>query len=641
MTNTITGLDGAHELLIKLVDQTPDDWAMRRKVAKVLFDARYYRDASQMIWSAPEIPPNGEDIVFSARIVAKGQPTRAMRLINTVIDKNLGQPEENLDMAKLFMKADMPLQAIRFYGAAVALDAKLIDERFEVCLLNADVESLPWTDEVMGEDFPWEGPRQADDAEPLFEDQEAHEALLNGLTQPVPLKATPSQPGQGTARVEARVEARDPEPERKLPTWKVQEGRAVSDPNNFSHAKVSSGEAGSAADETDAAGQPPAPAEANAELAGVAEVAEVAEVADDAAGKDPGAEAKAETAPVAESVAPVADAVEDAPVEDAPVEDAGSVVQPAFFKSYDAAHQHMEDSASSQAVEIAPEEEAEPAAEAGEGVFQIDPGQPGDDGIDDYVAGAMAEYESSSEKEDKPREGGVVSAFSSLVSRFCRKKPAEAKEPEELEPADELPEYPVVVDLAKEPVAQEAQPSAPAADAATPPAAPAPEAPKPAAESGPSPLDRPGVHTSAQKLVSKSQPEPELPKELDGRTQLVALAPEDGTPYFEQLVAKYQNVEAGQVPRAVVVARDMANADYLKLIHQACEKDLDAFSKLLGLHRAMAANNCRDWGEDMNLLRKGYGDAVLATVVSKYSVSECREILNSVYRHPAPAAAAV
>ena len=119
MTNTITGLDGAHELLIKLVDQAPDDWAMRKKVAQVLFDARYYRDASQMIWSAPEIPPVGDDVVFSTRVVAKGQPTRAMRLINTVIEKNLGNPEENLEMAKLFLKADMPLQAIRFYGAAV------------------------------------------------------------------------------------------------------------------------------------------------------------------------------------------------------------------------------------------------------------------------------------------------------------------------------------------------------------------------------------------------------------------------------------------------------------------------------------------------------------------------------------------
>ncbi|MEJ6702070.1 MAG: hypothetical protein QNL01_14035 [Akkermansiaceae bacterium] len=43
----------------------------------------------------------------------------------------------------------------------------------------------------------------------------------------------------------------------------------------------------------------------------------------------------------------------------------------------------------------------------------------------------------------------------------------------------------------------------------------------------------------------------------------------------------------------------------------------------------------------MNLLRKGYGDDVLATVVSKYSVTECREILNSVYTTPSRQVAAV
>jgi hypothetical protein len=41
----------------------------------------------------------------------------------------------------------------------------------------------------------------------------------------------------------------------------------------------------------------------------------------------------------------------------------------------------------------------------------------------------------------------------------------------------------------------------------------------------------------------------------------------------------------------------------------------------------------------MNLLRRGYGDAVLATVVSKYSVAECREILGAVYRRTATQAA--
>ena len=49
----------------------------------------------------------------------------------------------------------------------------------------------------------------------------------------------------------------------------------------------------------------------------------------------------------------------------------------------------------------------------------------------------------------------------------------------------------------------------------------------------------------------------------------------------------------------------------------------------------MIEAGCFDWIDDMNLLRKGFGDAVLATVASKYSVDECREILGDVYRSTA------
>ncbi len=49
----------------------------------------------------------------------------------------------------------------------------------------------------------------------------------------------------------------------------------------------------------------------------------------------------------------------------------------------------------------------------------------------------------------------------------------------------------------------------------------------------------------------------------------------------------------------------------------------------------MTEADCFDWVDDMNLLRMGFGDAVLATVVSKYSVDECLEILGDVYRSAA------
>jgi len=145
------------------------------------------------------------------------------------------------------------------------------------------------------------------------------------------------------------------------------------------------------------------------------------------------------------------------------------------------------------------------------------------------------------------------------------------------------------------------------------------------------------VTTTVARKPAEEKHEP--PKELDGRTQLVALAPQDGSVFFEELSQKYSNLAEGQLPAAATVARDMANVDYLTLIKEACGKDLNAFSKLLGLHRVMTESNCPAWVEDMDLLRKGYGDAVLATVVSKYSVSECREILGAVYQRPRTQAA--
>ena len=148
-----------------------------------------------------------------------------------------------------------------------------------------------------------------------------------------------------------------------------------------------------------------------------------------------------------------------------------------------------------------------------------------------------------------------------------------------------------------------------------------------------------GVSTAiAQKVERRVTKESNGPDVLDGRTQLVSLAPEDGTVFFEELALKYKSVTSTDLPKPAIIARDMANLDYLDLVSKACKKDLLAFSQLLGLHRVMSEANCNEWVADMNALRKGFGDAVLATVVSKYSVNECKEILNSVYAFPTSAA---
>ena len=88
------------------------------------------------------------------------------------------------------------------------------------------------------------------------------------------------------------------------------------------------------------------------------------------------------------------------------------------------------------------------------------------------------------------------------------------------------------------------------------------------------PISRPvsvssGVATPIARQPEKKEHAP--PRELDGRTQLVALAPQDGTVFFDQLREKYQNV-AGELPQAALVAQQ-ENIDYLKLINDACNKD--------------------------------------------------------------------
>jgi len=126
------------------------------------------------------------------------------------------------------------------------------------------------------------------------------------------------------------------------------------------------------------------------------------------------------------------------------------------------------------------------------------------------------------------------------------------------------------------------------------------------------------------------------PEAIDCSTRLIALAPQDGGAFFNELSDKYSTLPNSTMPAVVTVARNEAGVDYIDLIQKTCSNDksinLDSYSKLLGLHAVMIEADCFDWVDDMNLLRKGFGDAVLATVVSKYSVDECREILENVSR---------
>ncbi len=132
------------------------------------------------------------------------------------------------------------------------------------------------------------------------------------------------------------------------------------------------------------------------------------------------------------------------------------------------------------------------------------------------------------------------------------------------------------------------------------------------------------THVSANIVVTRPVEESHVPRELDGRTQLVALAPQNGSAYFNQLLERYNQHPEGELPKPAVLVRDLANMDYLGLIGKACGKDLDAFSKLLGLHRVMINAGCSEWVNDVNLFgqrirgcRTGHG----GFQIQRYGVS--------------------
>jgi len=708
-TNSINGFDGAQELLIKLVEQSPDDWATRKRVVQVLYDAEFYREASKLVWSAPEVPPVTEEVVFTTRVVAKGQPERAVRLISKMIEGNQDDPAENLNIAKSLMKEGLVLQALRFYGAATVGDKKLVDADFELELVNADCGDDHWRDLTEADDFPWDGPQDMSISDLTESDGEASaaEVLLNSVTQRVPLKA-PVKKTATTSEQEAGAEdavvlptspAREPKPmlspaAEALVSQQAQKssGDAAdaqlnedesfsSLVNFFKHKEMEQGQElpsppkksqplATAATSVDLSADtgtekppaPPAPSSALIETiqprpsTTLKEVVPEVVVAEDPKPTPeqavpsqsipsqpvqqqaipsqvitkPVALTEPVTEPIVEPVAltqPVTEVVHQAEqntVVNEPFSASSFTVQenaPEATKLQpdlnDVTDNEPVISAAIEPVSAPLEESFQSGAE--EAPIQSPPEQVQEENVDlsDQVANALAEREVIT---NEPKKRGF---FAALANLFKRSKPKTQQPREVMAASAEIPSQPAVVEnVAPQPESMAAE--------------------QPAVTSTSEPnADAKTVNTAVATTVLR-KPEQEAhqpPRELDGRTQLVALAPEDGSVFFDELSAKYNNFGAGQLPPAAMVARDMANVDYLQLIREACAKDLTAFSKLLGLHRVMTESDCSAWVEDMDLLRKGYGDAVLATVVSKYSVSECREILGAVYQRPGAQAA--
>ncbi|MGJ8677156.1 MAG: tetratricopeptide repeat protein [Akkermansiaceae bacterium] len=540
MENTISGLDTAQQLLVNLVKENPDDWGIRKKVTGVLFKSGFFEEASQMLWSAPEIPPIAEEIVYAIKIVSKGQPSRAIRLVSAIVAQNEENAEENVHIAKILLKEGHAYQAIRFYGAATAINPEVADAEFENSLLNADVEKLNWNQYITTEEFPWDGP-VSEAVEELEEEEEDDSTaeLLSGATMPVPIKAMKAAQAAYektkavslAAKPQEKVEpVKKEEPKKPEPTGSVPL-RVISEYKN--------GEVG--ADSAEGT------------------LKKVEKIKRDNV-----------RATLPESKKPAV--AVDKPAEKAKLPES-------------------EEKVSTEETKI------------------------------DAPAPTMPKVEIKLEEPQAPNKPEKVGVFSSFVNKFRGKSNDEPR----INVND--------LDLSGvQPVKKEGNASLPVgvSKIASKVADSKPEKKELPIENKPKPLSS----AIAQKVERPVAQEDNGPDVLDGRTQLVSLAPEEGGVFFNELIEKYNGIAYNNLPKVATVARDMANVDYIDLIDRACKKDLGAFSQLLGLHRVMSSAGINDWVDDMNCLRKGYGDAVLATVVSKYSVSECREILNSVYAFP-------
>jgi hypothetical protein len=125
----------------------------------VLYDRQAYEEAADLVWEAEQIPSTDLDLAFAARVLAKGRPRKAIRLLTAVLENNRGKAVQNLGMANALLHHGMVLQAVRFYGAALEADPTLANPDLEHFTLWSDDERTLWGDfqnraSKLG-DLPW------------------------------------------------------------------------------------------------------------------------------------------------------------------------------------------------------------------------------------------------------------------------------------------------------------------------------------------------------------------------------------------------------------------------------------------------------------------------------------------------------
>ena len=185
MPPKVTDTPYARQTLLEMLEGDPSDWKTRKTYVRLLFDSGETLEAAEVLWRAPEIPSVDFDIAFAARVLAKGAPRRAIRLLTAVLEQNRGRPAQSLGIANALLHHGMVMQAARFYGAAIEADPSGGGE-----LLNPDLEHfLLWVDDTAKLWGDFEGQRdRLDDLPWMKRDEEEAERLrkaMKGHTTPI------------------------------------------------------------------------------------------------------------------------------------------------------------------------------------------------------------------------------------------------------------------------------------------------------------------------------------------------------------------------------------------------------------------------------------------------------------------------
>lgn len=192
-TSTYDPLTVLVSLLKGNIKVNPEDWKSRKEYARLLYDEGMTKEAAEVIWSAPSIPSIDLEIGFSVKILSKGAPRRAIRLLTQLQQLNEGKPVQNMGIANALLHHGMVMQAARFYGAAIQLDPSLANPNLEHFLLWIDDSEKLWGDfkdqPKIFEELPWIKRENQDEASRL-------DALKSGHTTPIKIPGLARSPAE-------------------------------------------------------------------------------------------------------------------------------------------------------------------------------------------------------------------------------------------------------------------------------------------------------------------------------------------------------------------------------------------------------------------------------------------------------------